>query len=444
MFLIAALTLAGTELVVEGVSSMTHAEESSDGGISQTGPPADTQSGTKESLESPDMPATIINRRPAVPLRRFFQALQSLRLSPERSQVRVAYFGDSMIEGDLVSQTLRHNMQKLFGGEGVGYVPATSSLWGFRKTIKHRFNESQWSTYNVLGEKPTGFEFGISGELFLTKGWSPWITFSGTDAYPETSQLHQARLFYGPPAQKNAYLLVDAAGREDTTWLSGKALVNSVVLADSCGETLGIKVVAGSDFPVYGVSMESPNGLIIDNFGMRSSAGSQLSKINEESLALFQDELKYNLVILQFGLNLVSAERTDYSRYETSLTSIVAAFKTAMPGADILIVSVGDKCTRQHGHWQTDPSVPHIIASQQRVAKQTDVGFLNLFEQMGGPNAMVQWVNSTPSLARRDYAHPTRKGAEKVAGILYRYLLDGYQTYTGEENLYASQSASPP
>ena len=247
--------------------------------------------------------------------------------------------------------------------------------------------------------------------------------------------MYQATLFYGTPTKEQSFVLVDAGGREDTTHLTGNKLINATILADSCGEELGLKVVSGDRFPVYGISMETPSGLVIDNFGMRNSTGSNLKKISPESLEQFQDELNYNLVILQFGLNLVSADRTDYSKYEKALRQVVARFKVSMPEADLLIVSVGDKCSRRNGSWQTDPSIPHIIATQQRVAEDTGVGFLNLFEEMGGQNAMVQWVNSRPSLARSDYAHPNRKGAERVATILRDHLLEGYAEYSGEQLL---------
>ncbi|MEZ4850537.1 MAG: hypothetical protein R3B93_18375 [Bacteroidia bacterium] len=53
-----------------------------------------------------------------------------------KGKTRIAYFGDSMIEGDLITQSLRNDLQELLGGQGVGFVPITSQTYGFRKTIE--------------------------------------------------------------------------------------------------------------------------------------------------------------------------------------------------------------------------------------------------------------------------------------------------------------------
>ncbi|MDP5171437.1 MAG: GDSL-type esterase/lipase family protein [Bacteroidia bacterium] len=435
VILISSILLGGMELLIGDHSPL----QFSAGGDQDEEIQPEDESGMEELVaeleeeheeeEEADIPDYM---RPPNPLARFFESLSSLRLHPTRTKVRIAYFGDSMIEGDLVTQTLRNDLQELFGGEGVGYVPTTSTLWGFRKTVRQRFDENQWFSYNVLEKKPSSFEYGISGELFLTKGWKPWLSFSGTEEYRRTRELKEARLFYGPVTEKASYCLVETATGKDTVWLTGTQLVNEVILSDSCGEDLDLKIVAGDKFPVYGASFGSTYGVGLDNFGMRNSTGSFLSKIGEESLRQFQQHLNYDLVVLQFGLNLVSADREDYSKYELALRKVVARFKVSMPGADILIVSVGDKCSRQGGKWKTDPSIPRIIEVQRRVADETGVGFLNLFEKMGGENAMVQWVNSDPSLARTDYAHPNRLGAEKVSAIVRDHLLEGYEEFSGE------------
>lgn len=433
VFLLASLFLAAVELAFSEKSFLTFSSGTKENPILDNVEFQEdfAEEAQPENVEAPTPPIAS-EMSPPDPLIRFYEALYQLQERPDATKVRIAYFGDSMIEGDLITQTLRNDFQKKFGGGGVGFVPTTSLLWGYRKTIKHRFNEDQWFSYSVLQRKPSNYDYGISGELFLTRGWKPWLKFQGTEEYEGTSQLHQARLFYGRPTKESSYCLVETEAGKDTVWLDGQDLINAVTLSDSCGTELNLKVISGDKLPVYGVSMASTTGVTIDNFGMRNSTGSNLKKISEESLEQFQQHLNYDLVILQFGLNLVSANRTNFTKYEKALRQVVARFKVAMPESDILIVSVGDKCSRINGSWQTDPSIPLIIETQQRVATDTGVGFLNLFEEMGGRNAMVQWVNSRPALARGDYAHPNRKGAEKVSSILRDYLLSGYGEYIGE------------
>ncbi|NBU36552.1 MAG: hypothetical protein EBS35_08260, partial [Bacteroidetes bacterium] len=62
------------------------------------------------------------------------------KLIAKNTQVRIAYYGDSGIEADLVTQTLRDSLQKYFGGTGVGFLPITSRDPGYRQSINHYFS----------------------------------------------------------------------------------------------------------------------------------------------------------------------------------------------------------------------------------------------------------------------------------------------------------------
>ena len=71
--------------------------------------------------------------------------------------VRIAILGDSYIEGDIFSQNIRERLQEQYGGHGVGYLPVSSELTGFRQSIrqtcsgwkKHDFrnNGKRYSTH---------------------------------------------------------------------------------------------------------------------------------------------------------------------------------------------------------------------------------------------------------------------------------------------------------
>ena len=112
---------------------------------------------------------------------------------------------------------------------------------------------------------------------------------------------------------------------------------------------------------------------------------------------------------------------------------VVEHFKTHMPNTDILLVSVCDKSTKINGVLQTDPSVPLIVDAQQRVAEEMGIGFLNLYEEMGGRNSMIKWVKARPSLARSDYAHPNHRGAVKVSNIVKDFLLRNYEAQMAQK-----------
>lgn len=376
---------------------------------------------------------TVVVSEPMVkhPLQPFFAAIT--RLQQQGGKVRIGYFGDSMIEGDLVTQSLRNDLQERFGGSGVGFVPITSQTYGFRKSIYHRFS-GDWKDFNLLAPQTPDHGYGISGEYFLTRrdgtAGSTWVRYKGEDLYPGTRSFERVRLFYGrrkrnPIDPSRQMVMVDADYGRDTLLLNRSALVNEVLICDQATQEIKLNFQIPKDLPVYGLSFESESGVFVDNFASRGNSGMNLVEIPGQTLAQFHERLAYDLIVLQFGLNVISTRRTDFSSYERGMERVVRHFQEHAPGTAILMVSCSDKSTNLRGQMQTDPSVPLIVSAQRRVAERTGVAFLDLYEAMGGRNSMVQWVKN--DLARSDYTHPNRRGAERVGDIVRDFLLDSFR-----------------
>lgn len=89
----------------------------------------------------------------------FYRALDELAVRPR--PVRIAYFGDSFIEADILTADLREMLQERYGGCGVGFVPVTSAVSGFRPTVGHRFGG--WSSHSAMDS--VGFHRDEQGKL---------------------------------------------------------------------------------------------------------------------------------------------------------------------------------------------------------------------------------------------------------------------------------------
>ena len=101
-------------------------------------------------------------------LKKFTEKLYGLK-SGKKRKIRVAYFGDSMIEGDLISQTLRKELQNSFGGCGVGFVPINSPVAKYRISAYTDCSDT-WSEENFREGKSN--RLFLSGHLYHTdNGW---------------------------------------------------------------------------------------------------------------------------------------------------------------------------------------------------------------------------------------------------------------------------------
>ena len=74
------------------------------------------------------------------------------------------------------------------------------------------------------------------------------------------------------------------------------------------------------------------------------------------------------------------------------------------------------------------PGVKALINYQQMMAMEEGIAFWNLYEAMGGEGAMRRMADARPAEAGRDYTHINRRGGKRIAGILFKALVHGFDT----------------
>jgi len=363
-------------------------------------------------------------------LAHFFEALNQLKKA--KRKVRIAYFGDSMIEGDLISQDLRSYMQTAFGGNGVGFVPVTSVIAGFRTSVGHSF--AGWSTYNLLDEAPKNHALGIAGYCFVPAVVSVTDTLNpklgSTVKYVAANKkcidkFSEIKILYGN-SDANNNVIVNGKNYK----LQGDKTVNELCIKPGCDiKSVNACFQCKKAIDVYGFTMESDSGVFVDNYSFRGNSGLPLTKISQAIYSQTQECLAYDLIILEYGLNAVSAKNTDYSWYERGMNNVVKYLKQCFPNTSILLVSVGDKGYRNNGVYETDPGVLPMIETQKRIAQNNKLAFWSLYDAMGGNGSMVKWVESDTALANKDYTHFNFRGAHKIGKLFYEKLISEYADY---------------
>ena len=343
-------------------------------------------------------------------LSNFSEKLHQLQTT-KKGKIRIAYFGDSMIEGDLLTQTLRKLLQKEFGGYGVGFLPIHSKVAGFRQTATVK--SSGWETINFMDKGAKNMY--ISGFSFSGLG-----NGSFTDRTVTTPPSLQKFLIYG---QSNGGS-IDYDGTSIS--LQGNDLVNAQLLSNNNATSFEFKSNSATT-PFYGVSFESENGIILDNFSFRGITGVEFRKIDEDFLKAVQSANHYDLIVMQYGVNLLFRPNdTDYSYYTKNMTPVLEKFISAFPKTDILLVSSADRAFRYNGEYQTAKGLPNLLETQARLAYDHHLAFFNLFETMGGENSIVDWASQKPPLANKDYVHPNGKGADILAEKLFHAIMNDY------------------
>jgi superfamily II DNA/RNA helicase len=125
-------------------------------------------------------------------MKHFYEALSKVKTM--KRPVRIAYFGDSFIEADIFTADLREMLQQEFGGCGVGYVPVTSSISGYRPTVRHTFGG--WSSHS--SNDSVGFDKmqqDISGHYFFSREGA-YVQLKGQSKYASRLDTCEVSTFY--------------------------------------------------------------------------------------------------------------------------------------------------------------------------------------------------------------------------------------------------------
>mgnify|MGYP001176808102 FL=1 len=364
----------------------------------------------------------------------FYEALNAIKESEEYA--RIAVFGDSFIEADILTGDLRACLQSEYGGSGVGFVPITSETNGFRPTVIHNFQG--WSSYSVTDTSSFKNKYqGVSGHYFIPEK-SAFVQMKGQKRYGthlDTCQV--ASIFFS-----NKYPLTLTSqingGVQEPFYIEGSQELQSVVVQGSIGRVKWT-ILSDSTSVFYGTAMDGKDGVILDNFSLRGSSGYSLQSIPRKNIQEFNTLRPYNLIVLQYGLNVVSKKVYDYNYYRVRMNKVISYLKECFPQAGILLLSVGDRDYKaDDGTYQTMPEIKYFLKIQRQIAKDNKIAFWNMFEAMGGESSMYDLVHDEPAKANFDYTHINFRGGRFLAKKLFESIKRGKSDFEKGE-VYAGQ-----
>lgn len=373
--------------------------------------------------------------------------------------VRVAYFGDSYIEGDILTMDLRGMLQGKFGGKGAGFVEINCVSADFRRSISTK--RSGWSSFHA-NEKGKGFRNdlqGMAGSYFIPQSSASYEMRGQKSSYAnllDTAEV--ATVFFTPSASLNISCslndqtpanLYAGGGAEEIEYVEeiDTTITDSVVYrrravtkaSQTAGNILAkdvrgrigkfnMQVSGGSGSRFYGVALDGTHGIALDNFSMRGSGGQFIEKIPDETMHTFASLRPYDLIILHYGLNVASEKQKDYSAYTAKMGKVIDRLKAAYPTASILVVSMGDRDTKgADGMMHTMSGVKEMVSYERKMASDHHVAFWNLYEAMGGDGSLARMKEKKQ--ANLDYTHINFAGGRHLAQLFFDVLMNGKENY---------------
>ena len=379
----------------------------------------------------------IVNTDLRAYLSAFYAALDSADTMP----VRVVHYGDSQIEEDRITNVLRERWQKLYGGGGVGLIPLHQTIP--TRTIRQWLSidgvvqsaqggPKRYLIYGPRSMRLDSDDYGPMGQVALMDSTLvPGSEDLVVNIEPIDNKRHPHNYF------NRIRLLTDSVSgyiiAQDTILLHTTPHSSTLhyttrhyttlhyTLPDS---TTRCELHMQGRGHIYGLSLETPTGVIVDNIPMRGCSGNIFTKVDSTQLADFYRDTNTRLIILQFGGNMIpqTENPSTISGYvRSTLRQQIRYIRACAPQASILFIGPSDMSTRIDGEMTTYPLVPYMDKLLRKMAAEEHIAYWSMYDAMGGHDSMVHWVEI--GLAGSDYVHFTRSGANKVGRMLYDWLM---------------------
>lgn len=345
----------------------------------------------------------------------FFDALDSALLRP----TRVVHYGDSQLEEDRISNNLREQLQRRFGGCGVGLVPL---VMPYPTLTMRQTRSSEPPRSRLFGAKDYSVKDGHFGPMGQAARLNGELSLNFNPA---------KRLAEDDPARRVERITVLTDTTKAPLRIPGAIMdtlhrpIRRYVVDSVCSWSLRLSGSAD----VFGVMLDGKTGVSVDNVAMRGYSGTTFNRIDAGELADFYQGENVSLIILQFGGNAVPYMHKGKAldEYAAKIRTQVQYIRSLAPKAAILFIGPSDMSTNIGGAMQTYKDLPAIIDALREAALSAGAAYWDLYTVMGGKNSMTEWVKN--GYAGKDYIHFTHKGADEVGNLLAKSIFLYYDYY---------------
>ena len=377
---------------------------------------------------------------------RFFLHLELAKI--DSNVVHIMHYGDSQLEEDRISATIREALQAEFGGGGPGMLPAvlnipsqSTSVWNNGDLTRFLLfgPEEDRADHNRYGPLAQVSKLQGSAVIGIKKRENKKDDFPHVGGYSNIKVLAskrgnlKVRLAYettvveneGTDKEKRKKKFVDAPAPNDEKF--EKLRVFSWKLPDT---TSNAKIYLGGNAEIYAISVDGPYGVAVDNVAMRGSSGTIFHRMDQQLLAESYKVMNARLIIMEYGGNLVPSLNKNNVDYTKKLIARqIQAIQKANPDADIVFIGPADMAKQIDGKIKSYPGLALTIATLREVALENGAAYWDMYRVMGGEGSMRSWVKQSPPLAGADYIHFSRRGAAYMGELFVNALRMHYDYF---------------
>ena len=358
----------------------------------------------------------------------FFERLYQLQKGTSQ-QVNIIQIGDSHIQADLFSGTVRQNIQKDFGNAGRGLivpgkVARTNEAYNIVTSSPFRWDAKRC----IFPDQP--LPIGVGGITISIQEPNANLRIKTINYSSMDYSFDRVTLFYQKDLTSYNFVIRDSA-QQDLAFIGPftfEPFPNSskVVLPKKRNEII-IQALPPNpnqiQATIFGISLENgKNGVIYHAIGVN---GAKYRHYNDAKYFAEQTAPLYpDLFILSLGTN----EALDYPYIDPQLSNhidkLIESLKANNPGVKFLLTVPPDSYRKK---TRRNPGIERVRDVIIGYANQHQLAYWDLYGAAGGKHSADVYRKN--KLLQPDGVHFTRDGYELQGNLLYDALMKGYNTY---------------
>lgn len=333
---------------------------------------------------------------------------------------RVLHLGDSHVAADLITKTIRAELQAVYGDAGRGFtgIEQSAKLGG-----RGLGSNAGWRRDRIVDKGREGVAFGFAGISLESTKKGAKLDFQLT-ADDRAVELY----FEAGPGRGPIRVLLGKTELAVIDGASGAAASRKHRLelpADRKPKDRLTLVASGAPVRLFGLSFETGKpGLIYSVVGPVGADAKVYLDLERKSFTEQLQAASPDLVVLMVGGNDALKARKKWRSLEDvrkdheALLDLLAA---ALPAADVLLWTPMDAGEKKKGVVSSLPFISEVAALQKEVAAQKKVAVYDALASMGGVGSIASWAKA--GIMNADLVHPKSKAAELLGVLFVRSLL---------------------
>ncbi len=358
----------------------------------------------------------------------FFEKLYQLK-KKNKGTVNIVHIGDSHIQADLLTHTVRQLLQKQFGNAGRGFIfPGRIARTNEPQNI-YTSSDANWEAKRIVfADQP--LPIGLGASTVRTVQPDAKFVIRTIDSPPLNYSFDAVSLFYQKDFTSFNLILKDSVGHSlayagpftSETYPNFSTVMLPYPVHQIEFQT-SQPTSNQNQFTLFGLSLTKNNpGVLYHSIG---GNGAKFKNYLDAQFFFEQTRsLDPDLFIISLGTNEAMEYPYIDKQFLEQADIFVKRLKQSSPDALFIITTPADfyrKRTRRN------PGVELIHTQLIQFADKNNLACWDLYKATGGKHSADHWKKN--NLLQSDGIHSTRAGYELQGNLLYQALIKGYNEY---------------